>query len=100
MTCAGAMMISFSTVRLARITSAMLEVWAIVVREPVARVSDCAGASDALSSTSPRGIGGVDAEQDVDLAGGRRAGAERQRRRRAQRERHGPTWTRTSWQCS
>src|SRR6188768_4271264 len=52
-TCAGAMMISFSTVRLARITSDMDEVWAMVVREPVAFVSDCAGASDALSRTSP-----------------------------------------------
>ena len=47
------MMISFSTVRLARITSAIVEVCVIVVLEPVARVSDCAGASDALSSTSP-----------------------------------------------
>ena len=47
------MMISFSTVRLARMTSAMVEVCVIVVFDPVARVIDCAGASDALSSTSP-----------------------------------------------
>ena len=53
MTCAGAMITSFSTVRLARITSAMLEVWVIVARMPVTRVSDCDGASEALSSTSP-----------------------------------------------
>ena len=79
MTCAGAMMISFSTVRLARITSAMVDVWVIVVREPVARVSDCAGASDALSSTSPARVGRVDAEQDVDLAAPARRPHERER---------------------
>jgi hypothetical protein len=47
------MITSFSTVRLARITSAMLEVCVIVVRRPVAFVSDCDGATPALSSTSP-----------------------------------------------
>src|SRR5450755_1694802 len=47
-TCAGAMMISFSTVRLARITSAIVDVWAIVVFVPTARVNDCEGATEAL----------------------------------------------------
>ena len=84
MTCAGAMITSFSTVRLARITSAMLEVWVIVVRMPVTRVSDCEGATEALSSTSPEESAGSMPSRTRTSVAACAAGAER---RRGERER-------------
>ena len=77
------MMISFSTVRLARMTSAMLDVCVMVVREPVARVSDCDGATEALRRTSPDAVGRVDAEQHADVGCGRIAGERDRARTRA-----------------